>query len=90
MLLVSYRPLAPCRLCIVFLQAFSYHFNHSAGSATPCAVLVSWPSAAADAQPLGRAPPDPLLSAKRVPRGIRHKNTETGAQCAAPRCALAI
>ena len=32
----------------------------------------------------------PLLSAKRVPRGIRHKNTETGAQCAAPRCALAI
>ena len=70
--------------------AFSYHFNHSAGSATPCAVLVSWPSAAADAQPLGRAPPDPLLSAKRVPRGIRHKNTETGAQCAAPRCALAI
>ena len=41
--------------CIVFLQAFSYHFNHSAGSATPCAVLVSWPSAAAGAQPLGRA-----------------------------------
>jgi hypothetical protein len=55
MLLVSYRPLAPCRLGIVFLQAFSYHFNHSAGSATPCAVLVSWPSAAAGAQPLGRA-----------------------------------
>mgnify|MGYP004367524093 CR=1 FL=1 len=33
--LVSYRPLAPCRLCIRVLQAFSYHFNHSAGSATP-------------------------------------------------------
>jgi len=49
--LVSYRPLAPCRLCIRVLQAFSEHFNRSAGSATPCTVLVLWPSAAATRNP---------------------------------------